>query len=209
MEKKALILQCYHLLDLHYPKEIVFLEFKNPYQTLISVILSAQTTDRQVASIQEPLFSLYPTPDKLANASAAEVENIIRPVGFFKVKAKNIIGSAQMLVEHFGGEVPQTIDELLRLPGVGRKSANVVMGHCFNQPAIIVDTHFGRVVYRLGLTHSKNPQKVEEEIAFLLPASKHYRFSMAANLHGREICFARKPACEKCFLATLCLRSFE
>lgn len=209
MEKKELILHYYDLLDQHYPQEIIFLEFKNPFETLISVILSAQTTDRQVNSIQPALFSHFPDAVALAKANLERVEQIIKPVGFFKVKAKNIIQTAKKLVEQFDSTVPNTMAALLTLPGVGRKSANVVLGHCFHQPAIIVDTHFGRVVFRLGLTDSKNPQKVEEDIASLLPVDKHYRFSMATNLHGREVCHSRKPDCEKCLLNPLCPQRFE
>ncbi len=191
-------------LDAFYPDEIVFLEFQNCFQTLISVILSAQTTDKQVNRIMGPLFSRYPDAGALAAASLQEVEQIIRSVGFYKIKAKNIIATAKMLEEQFDGQVPKTMKELLQLNGVGRKSANVVLGHCFQQPAIIVDTHFGRVVRRFGLTDSENPNIIEREIAKLLEPQYHYRFSMTANNHGRVFCHARKPDCLNCFLKDEC-----
>lgn len=203
LKKKAKFI--FKLLDAHYPKEIVFLEFKNPFQTLISVILSAQTTDRQVNAIQPALFSAYPDAKALSHATQTDVEEIIKPVGFFKTKAKNIIATATILEERYNGEVPSTIEELIRLPGCGRKSANVVVGHCFNQPAIIVDTHFGRVMLRLGLSDSKKPAVVETDIASLIEPKNRYRFSMSANLHGRKICHARTPECQECFLAKQCL----
>lgn len=196
--------EIYKLLNKNSPSEIIFLEFRNPFETLISVILSAQTTDKQVNSIQGELFSSYPTAEKLAKADLAKVEQIIKPVGFFKTKAKNIILTAQKLVSDFNGQVPSTIEELITLNGCGRKSANVVVGHCFNAPAIIVDTHFGRVMLRLGLTKSKDPTVVEKEIKKIVEPKKQFRFSMSANLHGRLLCHARKPDCQNCYLQKLC-----
>lgn len=199
-----LAMECLIILDAHYPKEIIFLEFKNPYETVISVALSAQTTDRQVNSVIGELFSLYPDAFALAQGDVERIESIIRSVGFFKVKARNIVAAAKMLVADFNGEVPKTIEELILLPGVGRKSANVVVGHCFGVPAVIVDTHFGRVVRRLGLTVHESPEKVETDIRNLLLPQVQYRFSMTINAYGRDICHARNPQCGNCFLADLC-----
>lgn len=205
LKKKAK--KIFTLLDNHYPKEIIFLDFKNPFQTLILVILSAQTTDRQVNTISGELFSRYPDAEALSKANVNEVEDIIRPVGFFKTKAKNIVATAGILVNQYGSKVPDSIEELVKLPGCGRKSANVVVGHCYNQPAVIVDTHFGRVTYRLGLTMSKDPAVVETDIRALVEPKNQYRFSMSVNLHGREICHARTPKCSECLLAGICAYS--
>lgn len=202
LQKHAL--ECHRILDDYYPEEIVFLEFENCFQTVISVALSAQTTDRQVNEIMGPLFSKYPDAAALAQASRSDVEQIIRPCGFYKVKANHIIEASKKMVAHFGGKVPSTMKELLSLNGIGRKSANVVLGHCYNQPAIIVDTHFGRVVHRLGLTESKNPDRIEKDIAAILEPEHQYRFSMTANNHGRVFCHSRKPDCKGCFLKAQC-----
>ena len=195
----------FNLLDKNYPKEISFLHFKNNFQLLISVILSAQTTDRQVMEVVPALFKKYPDPLSLSKAPLDNIMDIIKPVGFYRVKAANIKKTAEKLLKDFNGIVPDTIDELLTLPGVGRKSANVVVGSLFGKPAIIVDTHFGRVVRRIGLTQAKVPDKIEKDIALLIPEEKQYRFSMAANLHGRKICHSRKPSCSNCFLKSLCI----
>ncbi len=194
----------FNLLDKHYPKEISFIHFKSNFQLLISVILSAQTTDRQVMGVVPYLFEKYPDPLSLSKGNLDDIMDIIKPVGFYKVKAANIKKTAIKLLEDFNGTVPNTIEQLITLPGVGRKSANVVVGTVFGKPAIIVDTHFGRVVRRLGLTLSEDPDKVEKDIALLIPEEKQYRFSMTANLHGREICRSRKPLCKACFLKSLC-----
>jgi endonuclease-3 len=192
------------LLDKNYPKEISFLHFKNNFQLLVSVILSARTTDRQVMEVVPALFEKYPDPLSLSKGTLNDIMNIIKSVGFYRVKAANIKKTAEKLLEDFNGIVPNTIEELVTLPGVGRKSANVVVGSLFGKPAIIVDTHFGRVVSRIGLTQSKDPHKIEKDIALLIPEKKQYRFSMTANLHGRKICHSRKPSCNICFLKSLC-----
>ena len=191
----------YSRLDQISPPQIQFLKQQDPFRFMISVILSAQTTDKMVNIVTGPLFSMFPTVKDLANAPQETVEEIIHPTGFYKMKAKNIIACAQALVDK---TIPSTIDELVRLPGVGRKTANCVVGDVFHKPAIIVDTHFGRVVHRLGLVDTKDPEKVEFQIASLLDPSKHYRFSMTANLFGRDVCHAKKPSCNECPLRDLC-----
>ena len=203
-EIKEIANKVFKLLDKHYPKEISFIHFKNNFQLLISVILSAQTTDRQVMEVVPALFKKYPDPQALAKGTLDDIMDIIKPVGFFRVKAANIKNTAAKLLKDFNGMVPDNIAELVTLPGVGRKSANVVVGSLFGKPAIIVDTHFGRVTERIGLTQSKAPEKIEKDIALLIPEKKQYRFSMTANLHGREICNSRKPSCDICFLKSLC-----
>ena len=191
-------------LDAHYPPKIEFLHFKSNFELLIAVILSAQTTDEQVMRVVPDLFAKYPTPQKMAKAPVEDLEDLIHATGFFRAKAKNIKATSQKLLDMYGGVVPDTIEELVKLPGVGRKCANVVIGTVFDKPAVIVDTHFKRVTYRLGLTKNTEPDKIEADIRKILPAEKQYRFSMTANLHGRECCHARKPECDICILKDLC-----
>jgi endonuclease-3 len=200
-KKQQKTLAIFEILDNLYPQEIRFLNQTDPFRFMISVILSAQTTDKMVNQVVVELFETYPTVESLADASLVAVEKIIHPTGFYKMKAKNIVSCAQAMV---GKDIPSTIDELVTLPGVGRKTANCVLGEVFHKPAIIVDTHFGRVVFRLGLVSSKNPDVIEKEIVSLLEESFHYRFSMVANLFGRTTCHAKKPSCPICPLVSLC-----
>ena len=204
MDKKSKAVLIADTLDSHYPPEIQFLHFKNSFELLIAVILSAQTTDEQVMRVVPALFDKFPTPEKMAKADIPVLEKLIHATGFFHAKAKNIKATSQKLLELYAGVVPSTIEELIKLPGVGRKTANVVVGTLFDKPAVIVDTHFKRVTYRLGLTRNTEPDKVEADIRKLLPPEKQYRFSMTANLHGRECCHARKPECDACLLKDLC-----
>lgn len=194
----------YTLLDQNYPEKIAFIQYKNSFELLISVILSAQTTDRQVMEVTPSLFKKYPDPASLAKGNLDDIIDIIRSTGFFRVKGQNIKNTAIALVKDFNSYVPDTIEKLIKLPGVGRKSANVIVGEIFGKPAIIVDTHFGRVVRRLGFTAEKEPGKIEKDIAQVIPTEKQFRLSMTANLHGREACHARNPKCDKCFLKKLC-----
>ncbi len=191
----------YTILDHLLPPHIQFLEQRDPFRFMISVILSAQTTDRIVNIVTGPLFERFPTVEALASAPIAEVEEIIFPTGFYRMKARNITTCAQALV---GKEIPSTMEELVKLPGVGRKTASCVLGDIYGKPAIIVDTHFGRVVQRLGLVDTKDPEKIERQIAMVLDESKHYRFSMTANMFGRTVCHAKKPGCEDCPLRSMC-----
>ena len=204
MDKKSKATLIADTLDAHYPSEIQFLHFRNNFELLIAVILSAQTTDEQVMQVVPALFAKFPTPAKMAKAPIEELEKLIHATGFFHAKAKNIKAASQKLLELYGGVVPCTIEELTKLPGVGRKTANVVVGTVFDKPAVIVDTHFKRVTYRLGLTKNTEPDKVEADIRKILPEEKQYRFSMTANLHGRVCCHARKPGCDVCILKDLC-----
>jgi len=188
----------------HYPEIPVFLVAENPFQLLVAVILSAQTTDRQVNRVLPGLFARFPDALSLAAADLHVVEDLIGSVGFFRMKAAHIVGTAKALVSRFDGNVPDSMEALLSLPGVGRKTANVILGSVFNKPAVIVDTHFGRVCRRLGLSESLQPEGVESDLLSLLEPSTSYHFSMVANNHGRIICHARKPLCTDCFLAQVC-----
>jgi endonuclease-3 len=180
------------------------LDFENPFQLLVATVLSAQTTDLRVNQTTPALFAAYPTPQDLAGAKAEEVEEIIRPTGFFRAKTKSIVGLSAALCDRFGGEVPATLEELVTLPGVGRKTANVVLGNVFGVPGITVDTHFGRLVRRWGLTVEEDPEKVEAEIGAMFPKSEWTMLSHRVIFHGRRICHARKPACGACPIAPLC-----
>ncbi len=196
--------EIHHILDALYPKEIEFLRYSSPYQLLISVILSAQTTDNQVNEVTPELFASYPRPMDLACGDTEDIERIIHRVGFFHRKAILIREAAGKLVSDFQEEVPLTMKELLSIPGVGRKSANVIIGHIAQKGAVITDTHFMRVVRRLGLTEEKEPQRIERDIASLLDESLQFRFSMTINMHGRRVCHARKPSCTECPLSGIC-----
>lgn len=187
-----------------YPEAVTLLEHESCWQLLIAVILSSRTTDAQVNRVTGPLFGRFPTPGALAEAGQDEVEEMVRSVGFYRVKARHIRGAAATVRDRFGGEVPSSMEELLAIPGLGRKGANVVLGSCFGMPAVIVDTHFGRVVRRTGLTGSENPEAVEREIRALVPRDMQTAFSMAANLHGRAVCTSRAPRCGGCVVREFC-----
>ncbi|MDC7235017.1 MAG: endonuclease III [Spirochaetales bacterium] len=193
------------ILNLEYPDRKPLLHYSNPFELLIAVILSAQTTDAGVNKVTPELFRRYPTPEVLARAEQNHVEEIIHPTGFFRMKAANIIKTAAALAERGEGtEVPGTMKELTALPGVGRKTANVILYHIFDQPAIIVDTHFKRVTKRLGFTRLTEPEKIEKQLSRAIPKEIQSDFSMTVNLHGRKYCFARKPDCAGCPLKELC-----
>jgi endonuclease-3 len=187
-----------------YPELEVPLKHHNAFELLVAVILSAQCTDEAVNRVTPELFRRYPTPEKLAEASVEEIAAIIRTLGLFRAKAKSLQRCARQLFEEFGGEVPSTMEELTRLAGVGRKTANVVLGHAFDIPGIAVDTHCKRVSRRLGLTRHEDPAKVEADLARLLPSKQWTDFSLRVIIHGRRVCHARKPACSACVLKDLC-----
>jgi endonuclease-3 len=178
---------------------------ENAYQLLVATILSAQCTDERVNKVTPRLFETYPDPDPLANAEQEQLQEIIRSTGFFRNKARNLIGAAQTIVSDFDGLVPRTMKELLTLPGVARKTANVVLGTAFGIPSgIVVDTHVSRISQRLELTFQKNPEKIERELMDKVPLDHWIAFSHWVIHHGRRICRARKPQCAKCLLADLC-----
>ena len=192
------------ILEQNIPEMISLLTVKNCYQMLIAVILSAQTTDNQVNRVVPTLFQRFPNAEKLAESEIGEVEQIVKSTGFYRVKAKNIRNTARALIDRFDGIVPESMEDLTSLPGVGRKSANVVRGHCFGLPAIIVDTHFMRVSRRIGLTQEKDPKKIEKDILTILPRELHYSFSMRVNRLGRMWCDARNPKCAECPVHDYC-----
>ncbi len=187
-----------------YPDRRTLLCYINPFELTMAVALSAQTTDAAVNNVTPVLFRRWPTPSALAGAAQEEVEEVIHSLGFFRQKARNLIATARLLTEKFGGDVPQSMEDLTSLPGIGRKSANVIRGHIWNLPGIIVDTHFGRVCRRLGLTEKNDPYKVEMELSHLIPEDRQHEFSMTVNFHGRRYCMSRKPNCNECFLKDLC-----
>lgn len=191
-------------LNAEYPEREPLLIYENPYQLTVAVALSAQTTDAAVNRVTPELFRRWPHAAALASAERAQLEELVHPLGFFRQKAKNLIGAAGRIISEYDGEVPRDMEDLISLPGIGRKSANVIRAHIWNLPGIIVDTHFGRVCRRLGLTESKDPVKVERELAALIPDPDQNAFSMTANFHGRRYCHSRKPNCDACPLEDIC-----
>ncbi len=192
-------------LTARYPEAKCSLDFTNAFELLIATILSAQSTDVRVNIVTKSLFRKYPDPQAFASASQVEMEKDVRQTGFFRNKAKAVIACSQAIVERHGGEVPRTMEELTALPGVGRKTANVVLGHAFNTPVgVVVDTHVGRVSGRLGLTAEADPVKIEQDLMALLPRAAWTSFAHRLIYHGRETCIARKPQCPECVLNDLC-----
>ncbi|MEO7556092.1 MAG: endonuclease III [Acidimicrobiales bacterium] len=186
------------------PVELCALQHRNPFELLCATILSAQCTDERVNLVTPVLFERYPTPADLAAAEPAAVEAIIYATGFFKNKTRSLIGMATALVGRHEGEVPESLDALVRLPGVGRKTANVVRSVAFGQPGLPVDTHVGRIGRRLALTSEHDPVKVELALNALIPPAERGLFSLRVIRHGRQVCTARKPACDRCTLADFC-----
>ncbi|HXQ58532.1 MAG TPA: endonuclease III [Acidimicrobiales bacterium] len=184
--------------------DLCALRHDGPFQLLVATILSAQSTDQRVNMVTPALFAAYPTPEALAAASPADVEELIHSTGFFRAKTRSLLGMAQAVVENYGGEVPPEMRDLVTLPGVGRKTANVVRSVAFGLPGLPVDTHVGRIVRRLGLTEQTDPVKVETEVGALLPPEDWGAFSLRLILHGRSVCVARRPKCEACLLADIC-----
>lgn len=180
------------------------LNFGTPFQLLVATVLSAQCTDAAVNKVTPLLFAAYPGPGDLAKAPIGELEKIVRSTGFFRTKAHNIKALSVTLVEKYRGEVPQSMEDLTALPGVGRKTASVVRAYCFDEAAIVVDTHFSRVCRRLGLTASQRPKIIEEHIAAICAKEKWNETSHVLNLFGRDICHARKPDCKKCPVKKIC-----
>jgi endonuclease-3 len=188
-----------------YPDATCALTHENPFQLLIATILSAQCTDAVVNIVTKTLFAKYPTPKDLAHANPAEVEQEIRPTGFFRNKTKSIIGASKKLIEEFGGEVPRTMEQLLTIPGAARKTANVVLGCAFGiASGIVVDTHVQRISNRLDLTKNKDPKKIERDLMQIIPQDRWILFSHQLIWHGRRVCQARKPKCLDCNLERIC-----
>lgn len=188
-----------------YPNVVCALNHRNAFELTIATILSAQTTDVGVNKATPELFRQFPTPEALAKANPTAVEQLIKTTGFYRNKAKNIIGAARVLVEKFHGKVPETMDEMLELPGVARKTANVVLGSWYGIPSgVVVDTHVLRLSRRLELTTNTEPVKVEQDLEKIIPKDRWIQFSHELIHHGRQVCFARKPECERCTLEHLC-----
>ena len=192
-------------LDEAYPEAECALSHRSPWELLVATILSAQCTDARVNMVTPELFRRFPTPAAMAKAKPAELEALIRSTGFFRNKAKSILGAAQKITNEFGGKVPETLAELITVPGAARKTANVVLGVCFGKAeGVVVDTHVLRIARRLGLAKGDTPQKVEQELMQVLPQERWIRFSHQIIHHGRAVCDARKPKCSACNLEPLC-----
>jgi endonuclease-3 len=187
-----------------YPEARCELDYRNPFELLAATILSAQCTDVRVNMVTPTLFAAYPTPEDLAHAEPERVEDIIRSTGFYRNKTRSLIGMANAVSERFGGEVPGAMKDLVTIPGVGRKTANVVRSVALDLPGLPVDTHVTRLSHRLGLTTETDAVKIESELNDMVPAAERGRFSLRLILHGRRVCVARKPRCGECVLADFC-----
>ena len=193
------------LLDEQYSTEYkCYLNHETPWQLLFATILSAQCTDARVNIVTKDLFAKYPTVEAFANANIDEMEEDVRPTGFYRNKARNLVRCAKMLLLEYGGEVPRTLGELTRLPGVGRKTANVIRGNIYHDPSIVVDTHVKRISRKLGLTKENDPEKIEMDLMKVLPKDHWILYNIQIITLGRSICTARSPKCQKCFLYGLC-----
>ena len=204
MTKEERVIKVLDLLEEHYGPVKCDLNHECAWQLLIATILSAQCTDARVNMVTEDLFKKYPSIKAFAEADLPELEQDIRSTGFYHNKAKNIIGCCQMLLSEYGGEVPSDIDKLTKLPGVGRKTANVIRGNIFGIDSIVVDTHVKRISNMLGFTDSQDPVKIEFELMELLPRKNWIAYNTQVIAHGRSICIARRPKCDICFLVELC-----
>jgi endonuclease-3 len=197
--------EIYRRLHEHYPNAHCALDFKTPFQLLVATILSAQCTDKRVNMVTPALFKRYRTPAAMSEAKPEELEEMIKSTGFFRNKTKSLLAMSRAVAEQHGGQVPDTMEELVKLPGVGRKTANVLLGNAYDKnEGVVVDTHVGRVSGRLGLTRETDPVKVEQDLVKLFPREQ---WTMLAHLlieHGRQICEARRPKCEICFLSDIC-----
>lgn len=204
---KAPVSQVLELLEEYYPGAHCELHHETPFQLLIATVLSAQCTDVLVNKVTPALFKRFPTAKSLAKGDPAEIENLVKSVNLFRTKAKNLRSLAQTLVEKHKGEVPRTVEELVELAGVGRKTANVVLGNAFNiASGIVVDTHVARLSGRFGWTVATNPVQIEKDLQKLIPEDRWVRFSHELIFHGRRVCKARNPGCESCFLLSICPR---
>ena len=203
-EKKVRAKVIYRQLSKNYPNVRCELDYKNAFQLLVATVLSAQCTDKRVNLTTPALFKKYPNPQKMAKADLKDIQKLVKSTGFFRAKAKNIKGLSNKIMEEFDGKVPSNLEDLITLPGVGRKTANVVLGHAFGIPGITVDTHFGRLSRRFGWSKQNNPVKVEFEVGELIPEKEWTNLSQRMIWHGRRVCHSRKPACGACALAKLC-----
>lgn len=187
-----------------YPNPVCALQYEKDYELMIAVRLSAQCTDARVNQITPALFAAYPTLDAFSNADIADVETMVRSCGFYRHKARDIVLGCQMVRDVYGGKVPDTMEALLKIPGVGRKTANLLLGDLYGKPAVVCDTHCIRITNKLGFTVGKDPVKVEQQLWKILPPEESSDFCHRLVLHGRAVCDARKPACDRCTLAPFC-----
>lgn len=208
-QKQARAGKIYDILHAQYPDAKCHLDFQNPFQLLISTLLAAQCTDVRVNTVMGPLYKKYKTPQDFLNVKPEVLEKELSSINFYRNKTKSVINTSKSLVENFGGKVPRTMEELTSLAGVGRKTANVVLGNAFGMPAITTDTHLNRVSLRLGLVDSEVPEKIEMELKEIIPPEKQMMFSHLIGEHGRQICKARKPLCEQCAVNKLCPSAFK
>ncbi len=203
---KETALKIVELLEQEYPDALCSLEYEKDYELLFATRLAAQCTDERVNKVTPTLYSRYPSLEALAEAKVEDVEEIIRSCGFFHTKARDIIAASQMLLVDFGGVVPDNMEDLLKLPGVGRKTANIILGDVYHKPAVVTDTHCIRLANRMGLAVGKEPYKVEMQLADLIPPEKQSDFCHRLVLHGRAVCSARKPTCDICVLHDVCAK---
>ncbi len=204
MTKEEIALKACDILEEYYPESVCALRYSKPYELLIAVRLSAQCTDARVNIVTETLFSKYPTLEAFASAELSELEQDVKPCGFYRTKAKSIIEMANRLIDVYDSRIPDTMEELLTLSGVGRKTANLILGDVYGQPAIVTDTHFIRITGRLGLTDNKEPEKVERDLRPLIPPERSSDFCHRIVQFGRDVCTARKPKCEECRMKSFC-----
>ncbi len=205
MDKKERALLCVEALKKEYPGAVCSLTYTDPLQLLIATRLSAQCTDARVNQVTPALFARFPTLEAFCEGTEEEISGLIRSCGFYKIKSKDILAACRMIRDDFGGKVPDTIEDLIKLPGVGRKTANLIIGDIYHKPAVVTDTHFIRITGRLGLTENKDPKKVEDDLRALLPPEESNDFCHRTVLHGRAVCTARKAHCESCCMAPFCL----
>jgi endonuclease-3 len=203
-EKKIRAKAIYRQLTKNYPNVRCELDYNSAFQLLVATVLSAQCTDKRVNQTTPALFKKYPNPKKMAKADLKDIQRLVKSTGFFRAKAKNIKALSNKIIEEFDGDVPSNLDDLITLPGVGRKTANVVLGHAFGIPGITVDTHFGRLSRRFGWSKQSDPVKVEFEVGELIAEKEWTNLSQRMIWHGRRVCHSRKPACGACPLAKLC-----
>ena len=204
MTKKQRAAAAVQILKERYPDALCSLTYEKPYELMIAVRLSAQCTDARVNIVTKTLFEQYPTLESFAEADLPALEEAVRPCGFYRTKAKSIRDAARRLLEVYGGVIPDTMEELLTLPGIGRKTANLLLGDVYGKPAVVADTHFIRITGRLGLTAHKEPEKVEADLRKLLPPEESSDFCHRGVLFGRDVCRARSPKCSECPLRELC-----
>ena len=204
MTKKERALKAVEALKEKYPEAICSLVASNPFELLVATRLSAQCTDARVNIVTPPMFSKYKSIEDYANADVNDIENFVRPCGFFRTKAADIVGMAQKILSDFDGKVPDNIEDLTSLPGVGRKTANLICGDVYGKPAVVADTHLIRITNRIGLVETKDPKKVEMELKKILPPEESNDFCHRCVLFGREICTARKAKCDECNLSSFC-----